>query len=75
MGLLYPGKTDWEYPGQVINHLFAEIQIQKKKADAIADQKGKSAAAIRKQVALITRTCRVMRLFKTVNDREEYIEN
>jgi hypothetical protein len=31
-GLLYPGKTDWEYPGQVINHLWAEIELQKKKA-------------------------------------------
>ena len=26
---LYPGKTDWEYPGQVINHLWSEIEIQR----------------------------------------------
>lgn len=30
-GKLYPGKTDWEYPGQVINHLWAEIEIQRNK--------------------------------------------
>ncbi|MFA5035691.1 MAG: hypothetical protein WC479_00750 [Candidatus Izemoplasmatales bacterium] len=30
-GILYPGKTDWEYPGQVINHLWSEIKIQRKK--------------------------------------------
>ncbi|MFA5036439.1 MAG: hypothetical protein WC479_04615 [Candidatus Izemoplasmatales bacterium] len=36
-GLLYPGKTDWEYPGQVINHLWAEVEIQRKKVvEAVA---------------------------------------
>lgn len=28
-GLLYPGETDWDYPGQVINHLWAEVNTQK----------------------------------------------
>jgi hypothetical protein len=30
-GLLYPGETDWDYPGQVINHLWAEVNTQKNK--------------------------------------------
>jgi hypothetical protein len=30
-GFLYPGKTDWDYPGQVINHLLAEVRIQRNK--------------------------------------------
>lgn len=34
-GLLYPGKTDWEYPGQVINHLWSEVNIQKKKVSEL----------------------------------------
>jgi len=79
-GLLYPGKTDWEYPGQVINHLHAEIQNQKKKVDTLSDQKSKSIAAIRARINLIIGTCRAdlendKFLFQTVNDREEYIEN
>lgn len=79
-GLLYPGKTDWEYPGQVINHLNAEIQIQKKKVDALTNQKDKSAAAIRERIALIIKTCQSYLqndkfLFQNVNDREEYIEH
>lgn len=79
-GLLYPGKTDWEYPGQVINHLHGEIQIQKKKLEALADQKAKSAAVIRERVNRIIKTCQSdlkndKFLFQTVNDREEYIEN
>ena len=24
--LLYPGKTDWEYPGQVYSHIWVEIE-------------------------------------------------
>ncbi|MFA5151913.1 MAG: hypothetical protein WC554_05050 [Clostridia bacterium] len=32
---LYPGKTDWEYPGQVINHLWSEIEIQRKKVSEL----------------------------------------
>jgi hypothetical protein len=36
-GLLYPGKKDWEYPGQVINHLWGEIKIQVDKADRLED--------------------------------------
>lgn len=35
--LLYPGKKDWDYPGQVINHLYAEIQSQERKADRYED--------------------------------------
>jgi hypothetical protein len=33
-GKLYPGMTDWEYPGQVINHLWAEIEFQRNRAEA-----------------------------------------
>jgi chromosome segregation ATPase len=25
-GILYPGRTDWEYPGQLYNHLRSEIE-------------------------------------------------
>ncbi len=25
--LLYPDKTDWEYPGEVLNHIRAELEI------------------------------------------------
>jgi hypothetical protein len=31
--ILYPGKIDWEYPGQVYNHIFVEINNLTKQCD------------------------------------------
>lgn len=44
---LYPGKTDWEYPGQVINHLWAEIEIQRKNAELSTEKLNKLLKCLR----------------------------
>jgi hypothetical protein len=31
--LLYPGKTDWDYPGQVYNHIRIELETLNKKLE------------------------------------------
>lgn len=77
-GIVYPGKTDWDYPGQVYNHVRVEIEhlqaenARLKNIIAIGEKVVNSASD--KTQALLMADIEIERLHQIIHEQKQTIE-